>query len=763
MTCSMRWLIASMILAMTSGFGWSGSLRLGAVAEAADCAKGQGDLCWGECPVKLGHPWEGARCVGGARATSGSRQADPHFVQEGRCAIGAHDFLGAWKCIIQNGSIPIQGCDVSLRDVPGSVKCIADKVKDAATKAYDDAKNAVLGQSVDILGCKATLGNIPGTFECLKNETTRRVNEAVASAKAEISKGVNAVGGGLLTLLEKAQPFLECAGVNDVVRMVQGFFANPLKFFLDGFGKVGALLKAGWDDIAAAGERMLTDVLGSLSGTEISDESISKLMDFMWTTTKRLATISTPFRCALDFLEPLKEKLAAPTRSALRLLLDLIPMLQAWAKKTIGEKLVPKLGELLLRIDQNKWLNSLRRIVTAAFDPTKRMKEAASRLNTVFAAIREKSPNLETTWKNARAAITSSADFGVREALLIAQLFVKEVVSELLEIAARELGDVAEKIANIGGPTVLNRAVDGVCGFVPEVGAAICTVLVSGVLRLGWTIFGSTAFRKVVLPLMQLLTPPILDQVVYLVQSQITNHLDPALANKASKAGLAASIVQPIVALVIRTIQDVAVPGSYQVMTYNNKVAELGDIAVALALGKKAPAALTATSAKPASWLKPIPPPAPPKPTVAARPAAAAADGALQFGWRWCDRCKALVFSGLGAKPCPTGGAHNHAGGNYGLASATSGNGGQRDWRWCDKCAGLVFAGVGKKPCAGGGVHTHPGGEYSVHNKPVAGQQNNWRWCAKCSSLWFAGAGAGACAGGGSHNAGGTDYNLRSK
>jgi hypothetical protein len=49
------------------------------------------------------------------------------------------------------------------------------------------------------------------------------------------------------------------------------------------------------------------------------------------------------------------------------------------------------------------------------------------------------------------------------------------------------------------GLTVVNRVVDGVCGLIPEIGAGICTVVVSGVLRLGYDLVASEVVRELAL------------------------------------------------------------------------------------------------------------------------------------------------------------------------------------------------------------------------------------------------------------------------
>jgi hypothetical protein len=140
----------------------------------------------------------------------------------------------------------------------------------------------------------------------------------------------------------------------------------------------------------------------------------------------------------------------------------------------------------------------------------------------------------------------------------------------------------------------------------------------------------------------------------------------------------------------------------------------------------------------------------------------------FQQGWKWCNKCQALCFTGGNPGACQAGGNHDFAGsGNYTLWHYPSGKvdftdqvPGQSNWKWCNKCQELCYAGsthVGN--CAAGGAHDHTGsGDYVL-----AGGQSNWRWCNKCQAMSFAGnPDAGQCPNGGVHDHGGSgDYTLQ--
>jgi hypothetical protein len=85
-----------------------------------------------------------------------------------------------------------------------------------------------------------------------------------------------------------------------------------------------------------------------------------------------------------------------------------------------------------------------------------------------------------------------------------------------------------------------------------------------------------------------------------------------------------------------------------------------------------------------------------------------------QAGWRWCNRCQGLFAPGNNSNDpnnngvCPLGGGHNPGGsGAYtmfwgdGVAGSKQGL-----WRWCHRCKGLMFSGNPKPwPCPAGGDH----------------------------------------------------------
>lgn len=87
-----------------------------------------------------------------------------------------------------------------------------------------------------------------------------------------------------------------------------------------------------------------------------------------------------------------------------------------------------------------------------------------------------------------------------------------------------------------------------------------------------------------------------------------------------------------------------------------------------------------------------------------------------QNAWRWCQKCQGLFFSGnpsqgvcpfLSFLPGPTGNSHDgSASAHYSLMFGDQSTGTQGGWRWCQKCQGLFFSGSpAQGPCPAGGNH----------------------------------------------------------
>jgi hypothetical protein len=139
-----------------------------------------------------------------------------------------------------------------------------------------------------------------------------------------------------------------------------------------------------------------------------------------------------------------------------------------------------------------------------------------------------------------------------------------------------------------------------------------------------------------------------------------------------------------------------------------------------------------------------------------------------QNAWRFCGKCSSMFYDGGDRKSvCAAGGAHVAQGMLFVLHydDAQSNSGAlQYAWRYCQKCRALFFDGAptkGRCPAAGG--HVAQGFMFGLnHQTPgPARTQTEWRFCDKCFALFWNGAAAkGRCPAGGGHNAQGFVFNI---
>jgi hypothetical protein len=137
-----------------------------------------------------------------------------------------------------------------------------------------------------------------------------------------------------------------------------------------------------------------------------------------------------------------------------------------------------------------------------------------------------------------------------------------------------------------------------VCGLIPEAGAAACTFTIALVGRTTWNTIGQELLLTILKPIIQNTLGLVAKKVSQLVIRQVadrinakwTGALDAAVAGNTG-AQWASLVVSPIVDFFFRVIQKWALPNLQRSVTFNAKVAELGDVALALAFGQKPPPA----------------------------------------------------------------------------------------------------------------------------------------------------------------------------
>jgi hypothetical protein len=139
-----------------------------------------------------------------------------------------------------------------------------------------------------------------------------------------------------------------------------------------------------------------------------------------------------------------------------------------------------------------------------------------------------------------------------------------------------------------------------------------------------------------------------------------------------------------------------------------------------------------------------------------------------QPGWRFCDKCFGMFFNGdpnIKGR-CPAGDVHHAQGFVFYLPHDVPKpeTVGQTGWRFCDKCFGMFFSGDQDQPSgrcpATGAKHNPQKGSFRFvlpHDVPAPEKvgQPGWSFCDACFGMFFSGNAnrSGRCSGtGGEHN-----------
>ena len=122
--------------------------------------------------------------------------------------------------------------------------------------------------------------------------------------------------------------------------------------------------------------------------------------------------------------------------------------------------------------------------------------------------------------------------------------------------------------------------------------------------------------------------------------------------------------------------------------------------------------------------------------------------GTEQDNWRWCKKCAAMVYNGVGPWVCPAGGQHDlSASANYSMYGGSCPHPSQGGFRWCNKCAVMFLSGSANKCPATGGAHDNTGGTNYImptDQIPILSQEH-WRACSKCQGLFYGDGNGGVC------------------
>lgn len=108
-----------------------------------------------------------------------------------------------------------------------------------------------------------------------------------------------------------------------------------------------------------------------------------------------------------------------------------------------------------------------------------------------------------------------------------------------------------------------------------------------------------------------------------------------------------------------------------------------------------------------------------------------------QPGWRGCQNCQTLSYTGFAIGPCPAGGVHDHGPSSSYSVWPASLDHGQPGWRRCVRCRSLVLSAVTDGPCRDGAPHDVTGSPaYEASEGGVDfGQEGSFAWCHRCQAL----------------------------
>jgi hypothetical protein len=125
------------------------------------------------------------------------------------------------------------------------------------------------------------------------------------------------------------------------------------------------------------------------------------------------------------------------------------------------------------------------------------------------------------------------------------------------------------------------------------------------------------------------------------------------------------------------------------------------------------------------------------------------AHAGIQSGWRYCNRCRSLVWgSGGGNCAHPSYSSHNWSGTyNYIMHDVPDPlqSSAQRQWAYCPKCKGMFFYYYAGTPhqgdCpAGAARQGFSSYEYLMPTVSAGDRQGNWRNRIQCEAMFWGGA-----------------------
>ena len=420
----------------------------------------------------------------------------------------------------------------------------------------------------------------------------KKVGSGIRNVVKKVGAGLKKVGAGIKNVVQKVftgtlaglvklfnlvKTVVQCSGIGDIVKWTTALIGDPKKFFTK---DIPNFFKPIWTVLKS----LVTELPGfimSLSSMKTS-QALDKVMDWIWVQMNRLARISTPISCLVKFIAPIRGKIAGAVKGIITTVLGFVPKIVGWLEPQLAPLLSKLLEKIVDKVAGKEWKEKIKTYAAKLFDPVKKMKEAAKRMGQFLASVKKGAPDIMKSWMSARAFITQAPDLGVRQIFYVAKAAINDLFTLLMDKVKPELVKVGKKVADVA-PTMFNGVVDALCGLIPEAGAAVCTFLITRVVRFGWSFIGNTLLGKGLHLAISKIGALLIKKILIWLENTLVKQA--GRFNK-SKVGWIGRLFSRFVKVIYDTIQKWALPNANLVYQYQQKVAAFGDLIVKLATKK---------------------------------------------------------------------------------------------------------------------------------------------------------------------------------
>jgi hypothetical protein len=462
----------------------------------------------------------------------------------------------------------------------------------ATCKALELGKQVVQGIAKGAQKATAAVVGVVKKGVTVMKKGAEQLARGAQQIAGKVAQGIGAafqlVTGGIVKVFTDLKDLIACVGQKgkmDVIKMFSTFVGSPLGFLKTLFNDVLRHFGAVVSGLVAKGGESLGALIGAATGGNVSKEAIAGFGEWVWSQFEALGKQVGALGCLVQFLRPVKAAMDAvynwlvPTILTAwgKLYRDHVePAITGWLAKGFDAVVKLVLGET--------GKARLKLVLGKALNPDARAKQAARALGVFTKTLSSGSGDLKKAWLDARALLTTAEDFGVRRIVGAAKEGVKYLVELIIDKAAPQVVDWGLKAVS-SGVTLLNGVIDGACGLIPEVGAAICTVITRG-LRVVYEFVGSTMLKTLILKGIDIAVKPLVGLVVDLVgnkvQALVTKQVDKVVAGSGA-AQVLLKLLQPAIDLVLNVVTKWALPEVKTQAAVQRAVVELGDEVVKLA------------------------------------------------------------------------------------------------------------------------------------------------------------------------------------